>query len=109
MGPVLYAMFVCPLFDFVKMSGFADDNYVIKWNKNLAVCIAEMENTLKTMTDCLNGSGMKVNESKLSAASFIKNDTMPKTIIIGETEVTTSKTINVLGVTFDSKLNWGHR
>ena len=26
LGPVLYAMFVCPLFDLVKMSGFADDN-----------------------------------------------------------------------------------
>ena len=50
LGPVLYAMFVCPLFDLVKMSGFADDNYVINWNKDLAVCIAEVENILKIMS-----------------------------------------------------------
>ena len=88
-------MFVCPLFNFVKMSGLADNNYVLKWNKDLAVCIAEMENTLKTMTDWLKGSGMKVKESKTECCIFYKNHTMPKTLIICETEVTTSQTINV--------------
>ena len=107
LGPVLYAMFVCPLFDLVKMSGFADDNYVINWNKDLAVCIAEVENTLKIMTDWLKGSGMKVNESKTECCIFYKNDITTKAVMIGDTEVSTSKTINVLGVTFDSKLGWG--
>ena len=62
----------------------------------------------ETITDWPKALGMKVNESKTECSIFYKNDTRPKTLIIcEETEVTTSQTINVLGVTFDSKLSWG--
>ena len=49
---------------------------------------------MKTMTDWLKGLGMKVIKSKTECCIFYKNDTMQKTLIIGETEVTTSHTIN---------------
>ena len=35
LGPVLYAIFVSPMFDLEDMSSFADDNYTIRWHSNL--------------------------------------------------------------------------
>ena len=49
---------------------------------------------------------MKVNDSKTECFIFYKNDTMSKTLIMGETEVTTSRTINVLGITFDCNISF---
>ena len=49
---------------------------------------------------------MKVNDSKTECFIFYKNDTMPKTLIMGETKVTTSRTINVLGITFDCNISF---
>ena len=37
LGPVNYAIFFSPLFDLEDMSAFADDNYTIKWNKDLQI------------------------------------------------------------------------
>ena len=51
--------------------------------------------------------GKKVIESKTECCIFYKNNTTPKTLIIGGTEVTASQTINMLGITFNSKLSWG--
>ena len=33
LGPMLYTIFVAPLFDLHKMSNYTDDNFVIKWKK----------------------------------------------------------------------------
>ena len=51
-------------------------------------------------------SGLKVNSAKTEMCSFYKSDTTPVKIMLGGEEVTSCKHIDVLGVTFDLKLNW---
>ena len=47
-----------------------------------------------------------MNEGKTELCLFHKNDKPPITIQISNSQVTSKKQINVLGVLFDSKLNW---
>jgi hypothetical protein len=53
-------------------------------------------------------SGLKINEEKTDVRLFYKNDTVPIRIKIGNTWLNTKNEINVLGVTFDSKLKWSN-
>jgi hypothetical protein len=42
-GPILYAIYVSPLFDISKLTNFADDNFVIGWNKQIGPLMVDME------------------------------------------------------------------
>ena len=64
LGPILYAIFVSPLFELAKMTLFADDNYVVRWNKCLAALIVDMRQSIELITKWLRQSGLKVNDVK---------------------------------------------
>ena len=106
LGPILYAIFVAPLFDLAKMTKFADDNYVIKFHKFLAQLLIDMKQTLEMITKWLKDSGLKVNDQKTELCLFSKLDTLPVTLSINGFDITSKNQINVLGVIFDSKLQW---
>ena len=106
LGPVLYAIYVSPLFDLTHLTNFADDNYYLEWNRDLAALISNLEKRLEMITKWLKDSGLVVNEGKTELCLFHKNDKPPITIQISNSQVTSKKQINVLGVLFDSKLNW---
>ena len=106
LGPILYAIYVSPLFDLTQLTNFADDNYYLEWNRDLTALISNLEKRLEMITKWLRDSGLVVNESKTELCLFHKNDKPPITIKISNTFVTSKKQINVLGVLFDSKLNW---
>ena len=57
----------------------------------------------------LKDSGLSVNEGKTECCLFYKNDHQPINLIINGIEIRSKPTINVLGVLFDSKLNWSHQ
>ena len=58
------------------------------------------------ITKWLRGSGMIVNESKTEICLFHRHDKLPIQIKIQNITVTSKKSMNVLGVIFDSKLIW---
>ena len=49
----------------------------------------------------------KVNKAKTEVCLFSRRDVAQQTVLIAGTAVLTSKTINVVGLVFDSKLSWG--
>ena len=106
LGPILYAIFVAPLFELADMTKFADDNFIIKFNKFLPQLLIDMKKTLEMIIKWLKDSGLKVNDSKTELCLFNKNDLPPITLTINNFEITSKVTINVLGVMFDSKLQW---
>ena len=106
LGPILYAIYVCPLFDIANMTNYADDNYVIRWNKCLTALISDMEKSLEAITKWLKKSGLKVNEEKTELCLFHRMDKDPVQIRISNTIITSKPNINVLGISFDSKLQW---
>jgi hypothetical protein len=44
LGSVLYAIFVSHIFDLTKSTNFADDNFVVMWNRVLSKLIVDLEN-----------------------------------------------------------------
>ena len=68
-----------------------------------------MKKDLEAMTKWLKDSGLKVNESKTEVCLFHRNDCQPISFFINDSKVTSSSTMNVLGITFDSKLQWSNQ
>ena len=91
LGPILYAIFISPLFDIENLTCFADDKFPLAWNKDKTVLVSEMEVKLKKIVDWLSSSGMKVNESKTELCLFHKGDTGPITLTINNNVVTSKK------------------
>ena len=68
-----------------------------------------MENKIRLVTKWFSDSGLKVNEPKSDVCIFYKKDTHPITIDLNGSTITSSNTTNVLGVIFDSKLQWSNQ
>ncbi len=58
LGPVLYVMYVSPLFDLAIITNFADDNFVVLWNKVLCNLIVDHEKELEIILKWLKDSGL---------------------------------------------------
>ena len=106
LGPILYAIYISPVFDKVDMTSFADDGQVVRANKSKQTLIIEMEDSLKVLAEWLKGSGMKINEAKTELCLFYKKDQLPVEITLSGVSIRSTDSINILGVTFDSKLQW---
>ena len=76
------------------------------WNKIKSEVVKNMELKLTRIMDWLKDSGMKVNESKTDLCLFHRGDTTQITLELYGKSITSNKTINILGVIFDSKLQW---
>ena len=106
LGPILYAMYVSPLFDIQDLTNFADDNFIIRWSGHRGSLVVDMENSLTDIAKWLRGSGLAVNESKTELCLFHRLDQPSISINLFNSIVTSKKTMNVLGVVFDNKLQW---
>ena len=106
LGPFLYALFVSPLFELTTLTAFADDKQIMDSNRNLELLIMNMERKLEMITKWLRDSGLVVNEEKTEICLFHRADHEAVEIVINDQRIKSKKTINVLGVLFDSKLQW---
>ena len=109
LGPILYAIFVSPLFDLQKMSNYADDNFVVRWNRCINALIVDMQTSLEAIVKWLRQSGLKVNEDKTELCLFHRNDTRMISLLLNNINIRSTPQINVLGVTFDSKMQWNEQ
>ena len=78
LGPILYAIYVAPLFDLEDLSNFADDNFILSIHKDKQTAVTLMESKLKIITKWLKDSGLKVNEEKTELTHFYRKDTPPR-------------------------------
>ena len=106
LGPILYAIFVAPLFDLEKLSNYADDNFIIRWNSSIEELIIDMQRSLEAITKWLRESGLMVNEAKTEMCLFHRSSVKIINITVNNFIIRSTPQINVLGVTFDSKLQW---
>ena len=65
-----------------------------------------MQEKLVVITNWLSQSGLKVNEEKTALCLFHRKDQPLITIEFNNTLLTSKTNMIVLGVAFDSKLNW---
>ena len=106
LGPVLYAIFIAPVFDIERLFAFADDKFVPMIGDDKTELVRNMESTLENIRKWIKHSGLKINEKKTEICLFYKHESEPVNVIIGEDLVTTANSINILGITFDSKMTW---
>ena len=76
LGPILYAIFISPLFDIETLTCYADDKFPVVFNKDKMVLAARMKLKLETIFLWLTKSGMVVNESKTSLCVLFITKTM---------------------------------
>ena len=86
------------------MTNFADDNFYLEWNTDLALLIVNLEMKLEMITKWLRDSGLLVNEGKTGVCLFHKNDQPKISITLQNVKIESKKEMNVLGVLFDCKL-----
>jgi hypothetical protein len=55
LGPILYAMYVSPLFDLHDLTNFADDNFIIRWSSLMGSLVIDIENSVMNITKWLRG------------------------------------------------------
>ena len=106
LGPILYAIYVSPLFDLTDLTNFADDNFALVWSNTVDELVIQMQSKLEMIVEWLRKSGLKVNEIKTELCLFHRLDQPIVTINLNGQQITSKKTMNVLGVCFDSKLQW---
>ena len=106
MGPILYAIFVAPLFDLADIFNFADDNFTLSISKDKQLAICQLTHKLTLITKWLKDSGLSVNKSKTEVFVFYHKCTPNIEIIQNDVTVKSKNTMNVLGVMFDSTLSW---
>ena len=109
LGPILYAIFVAPLFDLTDLYNFADDNFSLASNKSKTQVTKNLESKLKLILKWLSDSGLKVNESKTELCLFHRKDTIPIEITLNNISIKSQSSMNVLGIIFDSKLTWSNQ
>jgi hypothetical protein len=71
LGPVLYAMFVSPLFNLEEIFAFADDIFVARKGLVKQVLIDDLAKLLEAISKWLKQSGLKLNEKKLRCAYLV--------------------------------------
>ena len=77
LGPILYALFIRPLYDLQKITTFADDNYIVAQDQIKRVALEELAKKLETIIKWLKDSGIKVNNAKTELCLFYHADMQP--------------------------------
>ena len=90
-----------------NLTCYADDKFPLVQGNNRSELVIKMQQKLVNIVSWLTKSGMVVNEAKTDLCLFCRQDTPPLVININGKFVISKKTINILGITFDSKLQWG--
>ena len=97
-----------PMQDGVVIYGFADDTVVVCWSTATDDLEQKVNNSLKTIENCLERKGLKLAAHKTEAVLITdrRNFSMPR-ITVGGVEVQWKQHIRYLGVELDHKLSFG--
>ena len=73
LGPVLFCLFIRPIFEIVELIAYADDNYMGEESKNLEEAIQNVKEKTETVIRWMTASGLKTNEAKTEICIFHRN------------------------------------
>ena len=93
LGPILYAIFISPLFDIENLTCYADDKFPMVQDKDRSALLTKMQKKLENIITWLTKSGMVVNEAKTELCLFCRYDTPPIVININGKYVISKKVI----------------
>ena len=91
LGPILYAIYVSPLFNLTDLTNFADDNFALVWSDSVPELIIDMQTKLEIIIEWLRKSGLKANESKTELCLFHWLDQPLASINLNGQQITSKK------------------
>jgi len=109
LGPILFAIFVAPMFELATVSSYADDSYLSEKNHDLNNMVTNLSTKANLLTNWFKASGLVVNESKTEFCVFHKNRKVTCQIQINDVIIKNTPTLKTLGITFDENLTWDHQ
>lgn len=107
LGPVLFNLFIGPLIRAEKILAYADDNYPIGIGKTKDAALADLQQKVIMAEKWMSGSGLKVNLQKTELCVFYRHDSGKGQISVNDVIIKSGSCMNVLGIKFDSRLDWG--
>ena len=109
LGPLLFNIFLNNILRFVEKTdicNFADHSTIYSCVKSVNYVIENLQSDLKTALKWFKDNQMMVNPGKFQSTILSKN-TIKKSIVIDNKAIESSKSVKLLGLTFDNKLNFG--
>jgi hypothetical protein len=106
LGPVLFSIFIRPIYDIEDITTYADDNYVVKESGQLSDALRQVEKSVATVSEWLKSSGLKVNEAKTELCVFHKSKDVSIEMELCKHKIKNRDNMNILGILFDKHLNW---
>ena len=109
LGPLLFNIFLNDMLWFVEKTdicNFADDNTIYSCAKSVNDVIENLQSDLKIALKWFKDNQMMANPGKFQFMILSKN-TINKSIVIGNKTIESSKSVKLLGLTIDNKLNFG--
>ena len=109
LGTILFNVFINDLLYWLeKLFNFADDNTIAAFASKLSELIDLLQKDSDTAINWFKNNEMLVNPNKFQAIVFKKDSNLENEIQlkIDGKEIKTSKTVKLLGVTIDEKLNF---
>jgi hypothetical protein len=94
------------LFEIEYLEGFVEDKFIPREGSILTTLVHDMEDSLDKISKWYSQSGLAVNQSKTDICLFYKTDVEAIEVTVGTERIKTLKEVNVLGVVFDSKMQW---
>ena len=98
--------FIRPLYDLEDLITYADDNYAGVGNDSLEQAKGMVEIMMNRTVKWMKMSGLKIKVSKTELCVFHRRNLVQITLEIDGILISSKRTINVLGITFDSKMKW---
>jgi hypothetical protein len=109
LGPILFSLFISPVYDLENIVTYADDSYVISEGTTKEESLQELTRVLDVVARWFKASGLKVNFEKTEVTVFHRSHTVQETIMLDEEQIQTKEKMSVLGIIFDSKLHWDYQ
>jgi hypothetical protein len=106
LGPVLFSLFISPVFELQNIVAYADDTYTLTSSRSKENLVTNIGVALTAVSLWFQSSGLKVNEEKTELAIFYKDNCNPEDALMNGTIIRTKGTIKVLGITMDTTLTW---
>lgn len=107
LGPVLFTLYIRPLFDVTpNLKMYADDSYIFAESKDLKTLEMNIKEQVELTQDWLTKSGLVVNMSKTEYIVFKNKGQIESELRVKSESIKNKSTLNVLGITFDSNLKW---
>ena len=109
LGPLLFNIFLNDKLRFVektKICNFADDNTIYSCANSVNNVIEDLQSDLNIALKWFKDNQMMANPGKFQFMILSKN-TINKSIVIDNEMIESSKSVKLLGLTIDNKLNFG--